>query len=120
MFLIIVWRGLGGVREFGAAAPINSFLFSYVYHNSNAMLGSISAALSCLVWSLPSGRSASSSPEQRLVIEPNAMYVKYSHESVFWELPHVKPSYSCAHDLSVPFLLFTSSGTQIALYSQEV
>ena len=84
MFLIIVYRGLGGVREFGPAAPINSFLFSYVYHNSNAM------------------------------------YVKYSHESVFWELPHVKPSYSCAHDLSVPFLLFTSSGTQIALYSQEV
>ena len=48
----------------------------FSFQQAVSRLGSISAALSCLVWSLPerlrvtSGRSAGSSPEQRLVIEP--------------------------------------------------
>ena len=40
-----------------------------------AKLGSISAALSCLVY--PRGRSAGSFPEQRLVIEPSITQVTY-------------------------------------------
>ena len=43
------------------------------FGNFNNLVGSISAALSCLVYP---GRSAGSFPEQRLVIEPNSLAVQ--------------------------------------------
>ena len=61
---------------------IRCYLFLFMAPTMHTRtLGSISAALSCLVCVPPrgEGRSAGSFPEQRLVIEPNTTAVEFEN-----------------------------------------